>query len=70
MITVLPGQLIRLHIAKASDDLHPMHLHGHAFTVLARNGQPLTGSPIILDTLAVALALDSNTISTSLLNDR
>jgi len=53
MINVQPGQLILLHIANASDDLHPMHLHGHAFTVLSRNGQPLTGSPIILDTLAV-----------------
>jgi len=53
MIAVQPGQLVKIHIHNSSGDLHPMHLHGHAFTVLMRNGQPLTGSPIVLDTLAV-----------------
>ena len=30
-----------------------MHLHGHSFAVLERNGRPLTGSPVTLDTLLV-----------------
>ncbi|WCK54824.1 multicopper oxidase family protein [Aneurinibacillus sp. Ricciae_BoGa-3] len=32
---------------------HPMHLHGHSFIVLSKNGVPLKGSPIIKDTLNV-----------------
>lgn len=35
------------------DSTHPMHLHGHFFQVLSKNGQPLEGSPIIKDTLNV-----------------
>jgi FtsP/CotA-like multicopper oxidase with cupredoxin domain len=30
-----------------------MHLHGHELVVLTRNGRPLSGSPIRLDTLDV-----------------
>jgi len=30
-----------------------MHLHGHTFTVLTKNGRALTGSPVHLDTIAV-----------------
>ncbi|MBC8078858.1 MAG: multicopper oxidase family protein [Gorillibacterium sp.] len=33
-----------------SDD-HPMHLHGHFFQVLSKNGKPVEGSPIVKDTL-------------------
>ncbi|WHX27855.1 multicopper oxidase family protein [Virgibacillus halodenitrificans] len=32
---------------------HPMHLHGHFFQVLSKNGEPLKGAPIIKDTLNV-----------------
>jgi len=52
-IIVQPDQLVRIQINNPTDDLHPMHLHGHSFTVLTKNGQPLTGSPVILDTIAV-----------------
>jgi FtsP/CotA-like multicopper oxidase with cupredoxin domain len=52
-IVVEPGQLVRIHIANPTDDLHPMHLHGHSFAVLAKNGQPLSGSPVVLDTIAL-----------------
>lgn len=52
-IVVKDGQRVRLHINNPTGDLHPMHLHGHSFTVVARNGQPLAGSPIVLDTVAV-----------------
>jgi FtsP/CotA-like multicopper oxidase with cupredoxin domain len=32
---------------------HPMHLHGHFFQILSKNGKPVTGSPIYKDTLNV-----------------
>ncbi len=53
MITVQPGQIVKVHFNNPTDIPHPMHLHGHTFTVLTKNGQPLTGSPIVLDTLLV-----------------
>ena len=30
-----------------------MHLHGHFFQVLSRNGEPVTGAPIMKDTVMV-----------------
>jgi FtsP/CotA-like multicopper oxidase with cupredoxin domain len=50
---VAPGQRVKIHIVNAGTGVHTMHLHGHAFAVLARNGQPVTGSPVTLDTLLV-----------------
>ncbi|WP_070000018.1 multicopper oxidase family protein [Cellulosilyticum sp. I15G10I2] len=32
---------------------HPMHLHGHFFQVLSKNGAPLTGAVIMKDTLMI-----------------
>jgi len=52
-IVVRRGQFVRLHIVNESDYVHPMHLHGHSFVVLARDGRPLRGSPVTLDTLNV-----------------
>ncbi|NEZ41260.1 multicopper oxidase domain-containing protein [Paenibacillus alvei] len=40
-------------INRSPTDDHPMHLHGHFFQILSKNGQPLQGSPIIKDTLNV-----------------
>ncbi len=53
MLMVKYGQLVRIHLDNQSDLYHPIHLHGHIFTVLTRNGQPLQGSPIHLDTVLV-----------------
>ena len=53
MIMVKEGQLVKIHLVNQSDLYHPIHLHGHTFTVLARNGKPLTGSPVRLDTVVV-----------------
>jgi FtsP/CotA-like multicopper oxidase with cupredoxin domain len=52
-LLVKPGQLVRIRISNPTAELHPMHLHGHSFAVLTRNGQALTGSPVVLDTVAV-----------------
>lgn len=54
MIVVRSGQVVKLHIVNGTEEYHPMHLHGHVFHVLARNGVPLQGSPVRLDTLLVA----------------
>lgn len=53
MLMVKYGQLVKIHFVNLSDLYHPMHLHGHIFTVLMRNGQPLTGSPVRLDTVLI-----------------
>lgn len=52
-LLVKPGQLVRLRFVNQSGGIHPMHLHGHTFTVVTKNGHPLTGSPVHLDTISV-----------------
>ncbi len=52
-IVVQEGQLVKIRISDESGDPHPIHIHGHTFAVLSRNGQPLTGSPVYLDTILV-----------------
>ncbi|WP_188453350.1 multicopper oxidase family protein [Virgibacillus oceani] len=49
------GDKVKVTLTNNSMDesTHPMHLHGHFFQVLSKNGQPLEGSPIIKDTLNV-----------------
>ncbi len=53
MIMVHYGELVHLHLDNQSDLVHPIHLHGHTFTVLTHNGKALTGSPIHLDTINI-----------------
>jgi FtsP/CotA-like multicopper oxidase with cupredoxin domain len=53
-IHVREGQLVRLHIVNNSPKFHPIHIHGHVFSVLAKNGRRLTGAPIHLDAVLVA----------------
>jgi FtsP/CotA-like multicopper oxidase with cupredoxin domain len=51
--TVKEGDLVKIHVVNNTDIGHPMHLHGHNFKVLTKNGQLVSGSPIYLSTLAV-----------------
>ncbi|MBD8497297.1 multicopper oxidase family protein [Paenibacillus arenosi] len=53
-IKVDKGEKVKVTFVNNSmmDD-HPMHLHGHFFQVLSRNGKPLEGAPVIKDTLNV-----------------
>ncbi|MBT9281585.1 MAG: multicopper oxidase family protein [Hydrogenibacillus schlegelii] len=53
-LNVKEGDLVKVKIVNNSmmDD-HPMHLHGHFFQVLSKNGKPLEGSPVFKDTLNV-----------------
>ncbi|MCQ6275346.1 multicopper oxidase family protein [Bacillus sp. V3B] len=51
-INVKEGDFVKVNLVNNSmmDD-HPMHLHGHFFQVLSKNGKPIEGSPIIKDTI-------------------
>lgn len=51
-IQVKTGDKVKVRLVNNSaSDLHPMHLHGHFFQVLSKNGVPLEGAPIVKDTL-------------------
>ena len=54
MLMVRPGQLAQVTVVNRSFVSHPMHLHGHFFSVLARNGEPRSGTPLRLDSIEVA----------------
>ncbi|WP_078593137.1 MULTISPECIES: multicopper oxidase family protein [Evansella] len=47
------GDVVKFTITNDTDDDHPMHLHGEFFTVTAKDGNPVEGSPIVKDTLNV-----------------
>lgn len=53
VFTVRTGELVRTTIVNRSTADHPMHLHGHHWLVVARDGVPATGSPWWTDTLEV-----------------
>jgi FtsP/CotA-like multicopper oxidase with cupredoxin domain len=51
-IKVNTGDLVKVKLVNNSKtDEHPMHLHGHFFQVLSKNGKQLEGSPVLKDTL-------------------
>lgn len=50
-ITVKEGEWIKLRFEHRLGAEHPMHLHGHLFKVLTKNGKPLTGSPVYADSI-------------------
>ncbi|WP_010270957.1 multicopper oxidase family protein [Paenibacillus senegalensis] len=50
---VREGDLVKSTIYNRTFAHHPMHLHGHHIHVVSKNGKPLEGSPLVLDTLLV-----------------
>lgn len=53
-LTVKKGDTVKVRLVNNSKtDDHPMHLHGHFFQILSKNGVPFKGSAIIKDTLNV-----------------
>jgi FtsP/CotA-like multicopper oxidase with cupredoxin domain len=52
-IIVRPGQYVRIRFINDSDEYHPMHLHGHVFSVISKNGNRLMGSPVHVDSVLV-----------------
>lgn len=59
-LMVAPGQRVAIEMQNHSMMAHPMHLHGHAFQVVAINGAPLAGA--VRDTVVVP-PMDSVTIA-------
>ncbi|MCY9657121.1 multicopper oxidase family protein [Paenibacillus chondroitinus] len=52
VLIVKKGDTVKVRIVNNSKmEDHPMHLHGHFFQVLSKNGEPVQGSPIFKDTL-------------------
>lgn len=52
-INVKQGDRVKVTLTNQGSSNHPMHLHGHFFQVVSKNGKPLTGAPLIKDTLNV-----------------
>ncbi|UYZ11658.1 multicopper oxidase family protein [Brevibacillus sp. WF146] len=52
-LQVKPGDKVKVTLVNKGSSDHPMHLHGHFFQVLSRNGTPLSGAPLMKDTLNV-----------------
>nr|WP_295974089.1 multicopper oxidase family protein [uncultured Bacillus sp.] len=54
-LNIKKGDLVKVKLMNNSPAgvNHPMHLHGHSFQVLSKNGQPVEGSPIIKDTISL-----------------
>lgn len=52
-LRVREGQLVLLHIFNNSVHFHPIHIHGHVFSIVAKNGRHLSGSPIHVDTVLI-----------------
>jgi FtsP/CotA-like multicopper oxidase with cupredoxin domain len=51
-IVVRRGDLVRMTIVNRGSEPHPMHPHGHAVLVLARDGRPASG-PLWMDSFEV-----------------
>jgi FtsP/CotA-like multicopper oxidase with cupredoxin domain len=53
MFMVRRGDVVKFHIDNHSGEVHPMHLHGHHALVVARDGKPVTGGPLWIDSIDV-----------------
>jgi FtsP/CotA-like multicopper oxidase with cupredoxin domain len=52
-IIVDEGDYVRLRFINETNEYHPIHLHGHFMHVISRNGVPISGSPVVLDSILV-----------------
>jgi FtsP/CotA-like multicopper oxidase with cupredoxin domain len=50
-LMIAPGERVAIEMVNHSMMAHPMHLHGHAFQVVAINGAPLAGA--VRDTVLI-----------------
>jgi FtsP/CotA-like multicopper oxidase with cupredoxin domain len=53
MFHVREGDVVVMRIVNDSDEVHPMHLHGHHAVVVSRDAVPASGSPWWVDSLDV-----------------
>jgi manganese oxidase len=55
MITVKKGDLVRLRLIAIGQFIHPMHLHGMPFKIIATDGHPVPeGAQLTKDTVSIA----------------
>jgi FtsP/CotA-like multicopper oxidase with cupredoxin domain len=52
-IPVKTGERVKVTLINDGNSDHPMHLHGHVFRVLSRNGIPIQGGSLEKDTLLI-----------------
>ncbi|HKA51790.1 MAG TPA: multicopper oxidase family protein [Candidatus Dormibacteraeota bacterium] len=52
-IIVRKGLFVRLRFVNNTDEYHPIHLHGHVYSVIRKNGRPISGTPVHLDSILV-----------------
>lgn len=53
-LSVKEGDKIKVTMRNTSpDEDHPMHLHGHFFQILSKNGMEVKGSPLMKDTINI-----------------
>ncbi|WP_245599872.1 multicopper oxidase family protein [Paenibacillus harenae] len=50
-MNVIEGEHVKITVTNDGGGDHPLHIHGHTFRVLSKNGEPLRGSPVYLDTI-------------------
>lgn len=53
VILVREGDLVLLRFINQTAEYHPIHLHGHVMSVIAKNGRHISGSPVHLDSILV-----------------
>ncbi|MGR4064867.1 MAG: multicopper oxidase family protein [Vulcanimicrobiaceae bacterium] len=71
-VTVKRGDRVRVTFSNQTSMSHPMHLHGHAFQVIALNGSPIAGAmrdTVVVPTLrTVEIAFDADNPGTWMLH--
>ncbi|WP_036650832.1 multicopper oxidase family protein [Paenibacillus pini] len=65
-IKVKIGDTVKIRFRNKGVEIHPMHVHGHTFQVISKNGKAMEGSPIYTDTVNIfpgeeyEIALEAN----------
>jgi FtsP/CotA-like multicopper oxidase with cupredoxin domain len=49
-----PGERVLIRLANLGQTSHPMHMHGHPFSIVGTDGYPVQGAPLIKDTVSIA----------------
>jgi manganese oxidase len=55
-VHVAPGERVRFRVLNAGETVETLHLHGHDMMVTHRDGSPLPGGPMFVDTLTIGPA--------------
>jgi plastocyanin len=56
-MTVAPGERIRIRLINAGNQVHTMHTHGHSFTIVATDGNPVPlPARVVKDTVLIGPA--------------